>query len=98
VRSLSILKSLLTLFIVLVLSSPINILAQEIATVIRVIDGDTLKINYEGQVESIRLIGIDTPESAVNPKAKKDSKRTDKDDLPPLIVSVSKLVWLYTQH
>lgn len=33
------------------------------AVVLRVIDGDTLKIKYEGKTERLRMIGIDTPES-----------------------------------
>lgn len=39
------------------------------------IDGDTLKIKYQSSEENIRLIGIDTPESKINKKAEKDSKR-----------------------
>ena len=39
--------------------------------VIRVVDGDTFKINYNGKEESVRLIGIDTPES-VHPDASKN--------------------------
>ena len=42
-------------------------------TVIRVIDGDTLKINYNGKEESVRLIGVDTPES-VHPDAEKNTE------------------------
>jgi micrococcal nuclease len=47
--------------------------------VLSVVDGDTLKIDYKGQKESIRLIGIDTPESRVNKKTKKDAKRSGQD-------------------
>ncbi len=47
--------------------------------VLSVVDGDTIKIDYKGQKESIRLIGIDTPESRVNKKTKKDAKRSGKD-------------------
>lgn len=36
----------------------------EIATVERVVDGDTLVANVDGQNEKIRLIGVNTPESA----------------------------------
>ena len=32
-------------------------------TVIRVVDGDTLKVRVDGRVETVRLLGIDTPES-----------------------------------
>lgn len=39
--------------------------------VIRVVDGDTIKINYNGKEESVRLIGIDTPES-VHPDSSKN--------------------------
>ena len=39
----------------------------------RVVDGDTLVLESGGK---IRLIGIDTPESSSNQKAKKDSRRT----------------------
>ncbi|MDE0301445.1 MAG: thermonuclease family protein [Candidatus Poribacteria bacterium] len=31
--------------------------------VVKVVDGDTIKIEYEGRVESVRLIGVDTPET-----------------------------------
>jgi len=45
-------------------------------TVERVIDGDTIK-HTNG--ERVRLIGIDTPESKPNDKAKRDSERTGQD-------------------
>jgi micrococcal nuclease len=51
----------------------------EPVTVKRVVDGDTLKIIYQGQEESVRLIGIDTPESKRNKKARKDAGRSGKD-------------------
>jgi len=54
-------------------------LAQQTTTVTRIIDGDTLKVFYLGSEESIRLIGIDTPESRVNKKTKKDAKRSGQD-------------------
>ncbi len=31
--------------------------------VVRVIDGDTVKVNYRGELTSIRFIGVDTPET-----------------------------------
>jgi len=39
-----------------------------------VVDGDTIKIEYNGEKESVRLLGIDTPESRNNAKAEKDAK------------------------
>ena len=41
-------------------------------SVIKVVDGDTLRINYNGQDTTVRLIGIDTPES-VNPDETKNT-------------------------
>lgn len=49
---------------------------SDTATVIKVIDGDTYKINFNGKAESVRLIGIDTPESRANIKAKKDARKS----------------------
>jgi micrococcal nuclease len=49
------------------------------ATVLYVIDGDTLKITYLGKKESIRLIGIDAPEISRNRKAYRDSRMSGKD-------------------
>jgi len=65
-------KPLSFVFVLTLLSS--SLYAQQTTTVVRVIDGDTLKVRYWGKEESIRLIGIDTPESRVNKKAKKEGK------------------------
>ncbi len=53
--------------------------AQQTTTVTRIVDGDTIKIRYWGKEESIRLIGIDTPESRVNKKAKRNAERSGQD-------------------
>jgi micrococcal nuclease len=44
-----------------------------------IIDGDTIKVELKGQKESVRLIGIDTPESKANKKALKDAARSYQD-------------------
>ena len=31
--------------------------------VVRVVDGDTVRVKYNGAVEPVRLIGVDTPET-----------------------------------
>ena len=49
------------------------------AKVVKIIDGDTVKIEYGGSEENVRLIGIDTPESRANSKAKKDAERSIHD-------------------
>ena len=40
---------------------------EEAATVLRVIDGDTIEVHIVGTVEKVRLIGVDTPET-VDPR------------------------------
>ena len=64
------------LFITLLFTS---LYGQDMARVKRVIDGDTLKVNYKVKEESIRLIGIDAPESWPNKKAKSDAQRSGED-------------------
>jgi micrococcal nuclease len=64
-------------FILTLLASPLH--AQQTTTVTRIVDGDTLKVFFLEGEESIRLIGIDTPESRVNKKTKKDAKRSGQD-------------------
>lgn len=70
----SALSKLLPLVIISFLSFPLY--ALENARVLSVVDGDTLKVNYRGRYETIRLIGIDAPESIRNEKARKDARRT----------------------
>lgn len=47
--------------------------AQNTATIIRVVDGDTLKVNYDGKTELVKLIGIDAPENKLSRKAKSEA-------------------------
>jgi len=46
-------------------------------TVVRVVDGDTFVINYNGEEEKVRLIGVDTPES-VHPNKEKNTEFGDE--------------------
>ena len=69
--------SLLAVIALLLSVSPGNTYNK--ATVVQVVDGDTLRIEMDGQEEAVRLIGIDTPESKINKKAKKDSIKTNYD-------------------
>jgi len=38
-------------------------LPSDVASVIRVIDGDTVVLRLQGVIETVRLIGVDTPET-----------------------------------
>jgi micrococcal nuclease len=69
--------STVLLFILAFLSSSLH--AQELSIVIKIVDGDTLWVYYGGQREKVRLIGIDTPESRINTKAKRDAEKTGQD-------------------
>lgn len=40
----------------------------ESARVVSVIDGDSVRLRYRGRVESVRLLGIDTPETKHSPR------------------------------
>jgi endonuclease YncB( thermonuclease family) len=46
----------------LTLLLPFPSFAKDPATIVRVVDGDTLEIKLHGQKEKVRLIGVDTPE------------------------------------
>jgi micrococcal nuclease len=72
---------LIQVVMVLLLTCPIPLLlcALENATVVRIVDGDTINVRYQGQDASVRLIGIDTPESRANKKANKDAMRSGQD-------------------
>jgi micrococcal nuclease len=71
------LRRILPPLLVLFLSLPLY--SQDFTRMVSVTDGDTIKVEYRGKRESVRLIGIDTPESRVNPRAKKESQRTGQD-------------------
>ena len=57
--------------------------------VIKVVDGDTIRINYNGVDTYVRLIGIDTPES-VNPDESKNTPEGQAaSDYTKLIITTS---------
>jgi micrococcal nuclease len=47
--------------------------------VVRVVDGDTVVVRSEGREETVRLIGIDTPEAHESEKLERDSRRQGRD-------------------
>ncbi len=40
-----------------------NDLQADVATIVRVVDGDTIVLELQNQTETVRLLGIDTPET-----------------------------------
>lgn len=53
--------------------------SREEATIVRVVDGDTLEVKIQGQSEKVRLIGVDTPEVHESDKLRRDAGRTKQD-------------------
>lgn len=56
------------LFSLIVLLPTISILAgcdkpTDLHPVVSIVDGDTIKVNYKGAMETVRLIGVNTPET-----------------------------------
>jgi len=80
-KQLRCLRKLFSILLLALITLPLQAVGVEKnvpAKVIRV-DGDTLKVNYKGNEESVRLIGIDVPESRPNKKAKEDAQRSGED-------------------
>lgn len=67
---------LIVLVLMAVPALPVRAEQRDLATVICVIDGNVLKVEYKDKKESVRLIGIDAPECKINRKARKDAIRT----------------------
>lgn len=53
-------------------------LSEEKAVYIKNIDGDTITVLYNDVTKNVRLIGVDTPESKKNKKAKEDALKQKK--------------------
>jgi len=60
-------------------TAPLQPLTAEQAKVISVSDGDTVVLHIGRNKERVRLIGIDTPESHDNRRARKQSERNHQD-------------------
>ncbi len=86
-RRLSPKSFLLILSVLFTFALPLQ--AYEKTKVLSIVDGDTVKVIYHQKRESIRLIGIDTPESKPNKKAMKDARRT-RSDLDAMIAQGKK--------
>lgn len=69
----------LAFFLAFLFAISLPLQAQQTATVLKIVDGDTLKVLHQGHKQSIRLIGIDTPESRLKKKAEREAMRTGQD-------------------
>jgi micrococcal nuclease len=71
--------TLLILFLLPLLSLPAFGQPMELVTVVKIIDGDTLVVKYQGKEQKVRLIGMDTPEVSYSWKTKRDMEKSGKD-------------------
>lgn len=70
------------------------VIEAEAATVMRVIDGDTFEADLNGETVTVRLIGVDTPES-VNPDESKNTQEgVDASNHTKEILPEGTTVWL----
>ena len=74
-------RTLRILLLLLTVTFPLSILAEQRtpATIVRTVDGDTLKVRIGKYNERVRMIGVDTPEKQINDKARRDTKKTHQD-------------------
>jgi micrococcal nuclease len=68
------------LLLLLTLCPPLPAVATDTATLVRVVDGDTVEIELKGQTEKVQLIGINTPEKYESDKLHRDAARTGQDE------------------
>lgn len=71
-------KTPLIILLLIQFLSPFGLACQELATIVKVNDGDTVVLRYRGTTEHVRLIGIDAPESYGNERAHRESNRTGR--------------------
>ena len=64
-------NKIIAIFLAIVFSLSFPVRADEKCRVIRVVDGDTIVIDYHGKSEKVRLLCVDTPES-VHPDQKQN--------------------------
>ena len=68
--------------------------ALEQATVVRVVDGDTLVVSIDGREERVRLIGIDCPESVAPEPERNTPEGEDAAAFTKSLVKRGDAVWL----
>lgn len=64
------------------------------ATVVKIVDGDTIVVNYSNQEHKVRLIGIDTPESVNADESKNTKEGVIASDFLKSILFVGNTVYL----
>ena len=73
---------------------PLHAQQGSVTVVLRVMDGETLKIDRNGQKELIKLIGLDTPKSKMHSKAERDAIQSRQDFLPMTSMGIEAMKYL----
>lgn len=72
--------------------SPTRVITATHWPVVRVIDGDTFVVHYDGEDTSVRIVGIDTPER------RQDGFQEATDDLKRLIAGKTVVLVFSQKH
>jgi len=72
-------KALAILSSIAISSAAWAVPAPKTAPLVYVVDGDTIAVRVDRQIEKVRLIGIDTPESRINNRAKLQAVKSNRD-------------------
>lgn len=68
------------------------------ATVVRVVDGDTLQVKIDGRREKVRLIGINCPESVAQEQWRNTEEGADAASFTKSVLSEGDVVWLQADY
>lgn len=68
------------------------------AQVVRVVDGDTIQVDLDGERQRVRLIGINCPESVAEEEYRNTAEGVDASDFTKSIVSEGDTVWLQSDQ
>lgn len=68
------------------------------ATVVRVVDGDTLQVKIDGRREKVRLIGINCPESVAQEQWRNTEEGKDASNFTDSVLSEGDTVWLQADY
>lgn len=68
------------------------------ATVVRVVDGDTLQVKIDGQKHKVRLIGINCPESVATEQWRNTEEGVDASSFTKSLLSEGDTVWLQSDR
>jgi micrococcal nuclease len=67
---------------------------REPATIIRVLDGDTIRVIYCDKRETVKLIGIEVPENKLNRKAKEEAIKSGQNLLTVISTGIDAAVFV----